>query len=149
MTNFARFASIACISFFSLVGNGCTVDTEGSLQFVVQVADAHGDAENQAGDQTSNSQDASEQQRAFLDAALAEGAAQETFTNNNIQQLDAKRDAEFQIRDEITGMKESAFAEREEHKAEVITQSNAFLEAYGSLSSWADDYKSKREELSS
>ena len=61
----------------------------------------------------------------------------------------AKRDAEFQIRDEITGMKESAFAEREEHKAEVITQSNAFLEAYGSLSSWADDYKSKREELSS
>lgn len=28
MTNFARFASIACISFISLVGNGCTVDTE-------------------------------------------------------------------------------------------------------------------------
>jgi hypothetical protein len=112
-----------------------------------QMADAQGAAGDAATEETGAAQEYSAEQRALLDQALAFGQEEEQTAQSNVDQLRTKHDEEIAIRDEITNQKNQALGERESHRATAASEATAFVDAFNELSTWAEEYKRRREQI--
>ena len=106
-------------------------------------------ASEEASTQSEASTSASSEQRQVLDQAITLRAAQEENICLNIDNLHVKHSEEQTIKVEIQQQKAQALTDRATARAEVESHSTAFTSGFTQATSWAEDYRSKREALTS
>lgn len=85
----------------------------------------------------------SDQQRAFLDEAIALRQGQETFVCEEIASMEQKYAEEQAIKAEIQTVKAKALADREAERAEVEKNASGFNSDWEQLEAWSKDYKER------
>lgn len=95
------------------------------------------------------SQDASAQQRAFLDAAIAARQQQESQLSSDQENIRTKYDEEQAILQEIRVAKGEALQRRDQHRGEVESQASGFNSDFQGLESWRQQYIAIRQRLES
>lgn len=90
-----------------------------------------------------DAQKLSEEQRAFLDQAIAKRQEQEDYVRTNISSLDTKYEEEQAIKAEIQTMKAQSLADRERYRAEVEENASGFNGDVEQLKAWSVDYDSR------
>ncbi|MBK9367199.1 MAG: hypothetical protein IPN01_12925 [Deltaproteobacteria bacterium] len=87
---------------------------------------------------------ASQEQRAFLDQAIAARATQEQHVTTSITTLEQKHQEEQAILAEIKNQKAAAIVRQEQHRAVVEENASGFLNEYNQMEAWRADYQAKR-----
>lgn len=121
--------------------NGGDANTAGAL------TTAQDTASSEATAQTATANTASQEQRQVLDQAIMVRAAQEQSVSQNIDSLNAKHTEELAIQTEIQQHKAQALADRATARAEVESHAGVFNSGFAEATSWASDYRTRREAL--
>jgi hypothetical protein len=87
---------------------------------------------------------ASQEQRAFLDQAIAARATQEQHVTTSITSLEQKHLEEQAILAEIKNQKAAALVRQEQHRAVVEENASGFLNEFNQMEAWRADYQAKR-----
>ena len=111
--------------------------------------DQGGQMATEAPKRKQQSAEASDQQRVFLDAAIAARQAQETQMGSDQESVETKYEQEQAILEGIKTAKGEALQRRETHRAEVERQASGFNTDYQGLESWRSQYVSIRQTLES
>ncbi|MBK7760922.1 MAG: DUF4157 domain-containing protein [Deltaproteobacteria bacterium] len=93
---------------------------------------------------TEESTTASDEQRAFLDQAIAARAAQEQSVTESIMTLEQKHAEEQGILNEIKLRKAESLVKMEQERALVDQHSTGFHAEFMSMETWSQDYATKR-----
>jgi hypothetical protein len=109
----------------------------------VNIDESAGKSSKESKDKHDHAKRMSEQQRMFLDHAIATRTAQEQNVTFNIQTLDAKYAEEQAIKQEIQLMKAQALSEREQHRAVVDENAAGFNADHEQLAAWAIDFDTR------
>jgi hypothetical protein len=87
---------------------------------------------------------ASQEQRAFLDQAIAARATQEQHVTTSITTLEQKHQEEQAILAEIKNQKAAALVRQEQHRAVVEENASGFVSEFNQMEAWRADYQAKR-----
>jgi hypothetical protein len=109
-----------------------------------KMAEGQDVAKEEATARTSQVQDASEQNKAFLTQAADLQGAQETELDTGITALEDKKSVELGIQDEIKMKKAGHLAERNRQRTIVSENSSAFSSEYEQMETWRADYETKK-----
>lgn len=113
------------------------------------IQDGPEEAQNQSTQRSTESSAASDQQRQFLDQAIALRAAQQSDIEGNICSLETRYDQEQAILEEIKVQKAMALADREVAKGQVEENANGFVEQYNQMEAWRQTYLQRRSAVES
>ncbi len=109
-----------------------------------QAADGQNLAKDEAANRTDQVQQASEQNRQFLDEAVSLQSAQQEDVTSNITALEARQQVELQIQNEIKAQKAAHLAERQAQRDIAAENASAFSNEYQQMEAWRVDYEAKK-----
>lgn len=145
-------SSIVTELIMKLASHGDAMDDQpspGNPEAGQQIDQGQQQASQETTARTGQTQQASAQQRAFLDAAITERAAREQQVSGDIQTLRQKHQEELAIKSEIQQVKAQALVERESERATVEENAGAFNADFARMETWRQQYEARRQGLGS